>query len=90
MEHNTSKENRGKVHPVPDVEDKKPIIGIVSDCLSLSVRKKPDPNGDLLMVIPAFTEVAIDRKASTDNFYRICTAAGIEGFCMKKYITVRE
>lgn len=25
-----------------------------------------------------------------DDWYAVCTVAGIEGFCMKKFIAVRE
>ena len=44
----------------------------------------------MIDVIPALTEIVIDAGASTDEFYRVHTAEGIEGFCMKKYIAVRK
>lgn len=25
-----------------------------------------------------------------DDWYAVCTAAGIEGFCMKKFVAVRQ
>jgi hypothetical protein len=31
----------------------------------------------------------IDEKESTEEFYKVCTAAGIEGFCMKKFIAIQ-
>lgn len=90
MDHNTSRESRVKAQPACDPEEKKTIVGVVTDCLRLNLREKPDPGATVLMVIPASTEVTIDLEASTDKFYRVCTAAGVEGFCMRKYITIRE
>lgn len=66
------------------------ISGIVTNCLRLNVRKKPDPEAEVLTIIDALSEVVVDMNASTDKFYKVCTAAGIEGFCMKKYIAFRK
>lgn len=29
-------------------------------------------------------------KDSNDDWYAVCTATGIEGFCMKKFVAVRQ
>jgi hypothetical protein len=39
-------------------------------------------------VIEQGAEVAINKEESTAEFYKVCTASGVEGFCMKKFITV--
>lgn len=31
-----------------------------------------------------------DMGDSNDDWYAVCTAAGIEGFCMKKFVAVRQ
>lgn len=64
------------------------LIGVVSNCTKLNVRKKADSKALVLATIPVSSGVMIDLNKSTDEFYKVCTAAGIEGFCMKKYITV--
>ena len=64
-------------------------IGIVTDCLKLNVRENPDPEAKVVCTIDALTEVMIDEDASTKDFYKVCTSAGAEGYCMKKYIAVR-
>lgn len=76
----------------PPAEEAKKIetIGVVTDCEKLNVRAAADPNADVVAVIPSLTEVVIDADASTSGFYRVCTAAGVEGFCMRKYIAVRK
>lgn len=32
----------------------------------------------------------IDMGSSNDGWYAVCTATGIEGFCMKKFVAVRQ
>lgn len=93
MEPYDSKENQSTDQQVSntDADEKKLIIGIVTNCLKLNLREKPmpDPN-NVIMVISALTEVAIDLDESTDDYYKVCTATGIEGFCMRKFIAIRK
>lgn len=63
-------------------------IGKVIDCENLNVRKEPDIDASVLGFIPVNSEVKIDHEQSTDDFYSICSASGLEGFCMKKYIAI--
>lgn len=67
-----------------------PIIGVVTDCMKLNLREEASSDAAVLTEIPALTEVVVDLDASTDAFYKVCTAAGIQGFCMKKYIAIRR
>lgn len=69
------------------VEKPKVITGVVSGCERLNVRSNPDASADVLCTIDRGTEVVIDKKGSTKDFYKICTAAGVDGFCMKQFIT---
>ena len=64
------------------------ISGVVTDCVKLNVRKEPSPDAEVVAVIELLSEVAVDMDASSEGFYKICTAAGIEGYCMKKYIAL--
>lgn len=61
---------------------------VVVDCVKLNVRKEPRVNAPIICTIPRGTEVVAFEKEPTDEFYRICTASSIEGYCMKKYINV--
>lgn len=63
-----------------------PKIGRVFGCTSLNVRKAPKTNAMVICTINCHAEVEIDELESTDDFYKICTASGIEGYCMKKFI----
>ena len=64
------------------------IKGVVTNCLQLNVREAPRSDAKVLFVIDSLSEVAIYENESTDEFYKICTASGLEGFCMKKFIAI--
>jgi len=79
-----SENEKSNEHVVQEVK-----IGIVANCKKLNVREKPTVEAPVVCEIVCQTEVMIDEKESTEEFYKICTAAGIEGFCMKKFIAIR-
>jgi hypothetical protein len=75
--------------PAEDIpKEAKPMFGIVTDCIRLNVRVAPYSNAEVATTIDASTDVFIDESESTEDFYKVCTASGIEGFCMRKFITV--
>lgn len=55
----------------------------------LIVRDYPDIKADIVSIIDKNSEVMIYDLESTEEFYAICTASGIEGFCMKQFIAVQ-
>lgn len=71
-------------------EVKEAVFGVITDCLNLNVRKEPKADADVLAIIPAFSKVQVDTEISTDEFYKVCTETGIEGFCMKKYVALQR
>lgn len=66
------------------------IKGVVTDCLKLNVRKNPNSASNVVCAIDCLTEVVIDEIESTEDFYKIYTVSGVEGFCMKKYIALKN
>lgn len=72
----------------PKIEEPKLIIGVVTDCLKLNVRARPDAKAMILGVITAATELIITEEEPAKDFYKICTSAGLEGYCMKKFVTI--
>lgn len=73
---------------IVEAEPVKLKSGIVTDCVKLNVRKDPDPEAEVLCEINCQTDLMIDESESTDTFYKIYTSAGIEGFCVKDFITL--
>lgn len=65
-------------------------IGIVTGCKRLNVREEPKTDASVICEVKFQTELMIDENESNDEFYKIFTASGIEGFCMKKFITVQS
>lgn len=73
------------VTPEPPVE---PVYGVVTECAKLNVRKEPNVNAEVVTTILLATEVLVDVVNSTEEFYKIVTGSGVEGYCMKRYINI--
>ena len=74
--------------PEPSVEPENRKFGQVSGCKKLNVRKLPSRDAEIVSELVEGSKVMIDEKESTALFYKICTEHGIDGYCMKDYITV--
>ena len=74
--------------PEPSVEPENRKFGKISNCKKLNVRKLPSCDAEIVSELVEGSEVMIDEKESTALFYKICTEHGIDGYCMKDYITV--
>lgn len=72
---------------IPEVETPK-NLGKVIDCVKLNVREEPSAKSSIVFEIPVGSTVFIDETCSTDEFYKICTEHGVEGYCMKKFIEI--
>lgn len=64
------------------------VLGVVTECVKLRVRSTPEVAENVLTEITLASEVLVDLKESTDEFYKITTEAGIEGYCMRQYINI--
>ena len=71
-------------------EQKSLVFGKVVGCSKLNVRQHPTLFSDVLCCLTENTEIEIDEDKSTNDFYAICTPAGLEGFCLKKFIEIRK
>ena len=92
-----SKKNEKKPEPVKveetkEEEDTLGVVeddtkdGVVIDCDNLNIRKEGKADASILTVVPVGTEVVIDMKDNTADFYNVILKDGTEGFAMKKYI----
>lgn len=70
--------------PAPDV-----LSAIVVDCAKLNVREEPSPKANVIAIIDASNEVVVHDSESFGNYYKICTASGIEGYCIKDYLSLK-
>lgn len=75
-----------------EIQNEKTIItGKVSGCDKLNVRKESNKEAEVLCIIDNNTIVHIDTNAtdSENEFYKVTTPSEIEGYCMKKFITIQ-
>lgn len=98
-----AKKNYSKMSTQPEVE-KEPVVepeqikaepetqssvsGVVIGCSKLNIRKAPSVSAPILCEVTLKSELIIDPGKSTDDWYSVCTPAGVEGFCMKKFVAL--
>lgn len=87
MYHNDMFDNTCVSDTHDDSEEVK--IGLVANCKKLNIREKPNIEASVVCEVVCETELMIDEKESTGEFYKVCTAAGVEGFCMRKFISIQ-
>lgn len=63
------------------------LTGVVN-CLRLHIHSEPTVESEVICKIRYATEVEIDLSESTEDFYKIYTAIGAEGFCQKELVTI--
>lgn len=62
------------------------MFGVVN-CLRLSVYSEPKDNSEVICKLRYLTDVVVDLGQSTEDFYKIYTAIGAEGFCQRELIS---
>lgn len=63
------------------------LIGVVN-CLRLHIYSEPSLDSEIVCKVRYSTEVEINLAESTEDFYKIYTAIGAEGFCQKDLVTI--
>lgn len=71
-------------------QDRAEVIGTVTGCDLLSLYESPDPEAAVLTELPAKGEILVDLDHSTASYYKICNAAGIEGFCKRQFVSIHS
>ena len=51
--------------------------------MKLKVYSEPRISAEVICEIDDISEVVIDLSESTEDFYKICTVFGLEGYCLK-------
>lgn len=63
------------------------LIGVVN-CLRLHIYSEPSLDSEIVCKVRYSTEVEVNLAESTEEFYKIYTAIGAEGFCQKDLVTI--
>lgn len=69
-------------------EEANTIIGQVHSCTKLNIRKEPSKAAEIVAVVDRDDFLAIDFEQSNDEWYSVCTVAGISGYCMAEFVAV--
>jgi hypothetical protein len=78
------------VEAVPEaVAEPKVGAGVVVGCVKLNVREHPSADADVLCMLPVMSQVLVDLENKYDDWFHVFTAAGQEGYCMKRFIEVK-
>ena len=65
------------------------IMGITTNLDRIKVYYKPSEFSEVVCEIKKDTVLLIDKEQSTEDFYSICTEAGIMGFCRKRFVELK-
>lgn len=67
------------------VRPRRHMVGTVAGCNKLNVRSEPSTDTEVVGVLVSGEKVEVEEDAK-DGFYKICTAYGLEGYCMEQYL----
>lgn len=77
---------------VPAVNEIPTVVGFVSGCKKLNIRKGPDIDAKVVSIVDVDTELTIiNPDKATKGWYKVTveTAIGpVKGFCMKDFVTI--
>jgi hypothetical protein len=62
------------------------VSGTVAGCAKLNVRSDASLFADVVCTLDVMSEMIIDINKSTKDWFYVCTATGIEGYCMRKFV----
>lgn len=74
----------------PETQESELVFGVVTNCVRLNIREEPNISAPIITQVNALSELMIDLAASNEEWYSVCTEAGIEGFCMKKFVAIKQ
>lgn len=73
----------------PEPEATNEVFGVVG-CGMLNVRKEPNVAAKAIAVVKRGTTLEIDQEKSNDEWLCVCTASGVEGYCMAQYVEIND
>lgn len=76
---------------VPSIEDgveNNEVIGKISGFEKLYVRKEANKDSEPVGIVTDKDDLSIDIIHSTDDFYKVITSNGLEGYCIKEFVKI--
>ena len=76
---------------VPNIEnnvENNEVIGKISGFEKLYVRKEASKDSEPVGIVTDKDDLSIDIAHSTDDFYKVITSNGLEGYCVKEFVKI--
>ena len=76
---------------VPSIEnniENNEVIGKISGFEKLYVRKEASKDSEPVGIVTDKDNLSIDVASSTDDFYKVITSNGLEGYCVKEFVKI--
>ena len=76
---------------VPSIEnnvENNEVIGKISVFEKLYVRKEASKDSEPVGIVTDKDDLSIDVAHSTDDFYKVITSNGLEGYCVKEFVKI--
>ena len=64
------------------------VIGKISGFEKLYVRKEASKDSEPVGIVTNKDDLSIDVASSTDEFYKVITSNGLEGYCVKEFVKI--
>ena len=64
------------------------IIGKIINFDKLYVRKDANKDSEPVGIVSKEDDLSIDKVHSTDEFYKVVTSNGLEGYCLKEFVKI--
>ena len=65
------------------------LSGVVANCNMLNIRDDHNKSAAVVAVVSVGTELMIE-PVDFGDWYSVCLASGVRGFCMKSYVAVQQ
>lgn len=82
------------------VKEKEVLKGTVTNCLTVYLRKEPDPESNVLLILKALTDVVVDPLFENDKYYKVMIPSIVRnsvydvehnyhGYIDKRYVSLK-
>ena len=88
IEENTETKEEHEVSDLNDNIENNEVIGKITGYDKLYVRKEANVDSEPVGIVTKDDDLSIDVMHSTDDFYKVYTSNGLEGYCVKKFVKV--
>lgn len=76
-------ENENEEDPFPGL-----ISGVIDGCDRLNIRSEASKTSDIIGTITKEDTLVIDENKSTEDFYKVTTSNGLDGYCVKQFVKI--